>query len=65
MLFFILAILLLPLMITRGLLVVPLGQELFQHTLDVVEGLLFSPGCLLLSLHTATEIFIIIIGYVD
>jgi len=48
-----------------GLLIVLIGKELCQHTLDVVQGLLLSPESLLLSLHAAMEnILIIVIGHV-
>ena len=65
LIFILIEIFLLPIEITGGLLIVSIGQELFQHALDVGQGLLLSPDSLLLSLHALAEIIIIIIGHVD
>ena len=48
-------------MVARGLLIVLIGQELCQYTLDVVQRLLLNPESLLLSLHVVTEIIVVIV----
>jgi len=49
---------------TSYVVIIPVAQELSQHTLYVIQGFVLDPKSLLLCLHSPTEIIIIIVSHV-
>jgi len=58
-------IMLLLIMIAFGIIVIPVGEELSYHLLNVVQGFLLGLGSLLLSFHPSAKVIIIVIGHVS
>ena len=54
---------LLLIMIAPGIIIIPVGEELNEHLLDVILGFLLSLRGLLLSFHSSAEVIISIIGH--
>ena len=50
-------------MITPGIIVVSVGEELSEHLLNVVQGFLLGLGSLLLSFQPSTEVIITVISH--
>jgi len=53
---------LLLVMIASSIIIIPIGEELGKHLLDVIQGFLLGLGGLLLSFHPSAEVIIAIIG---
>jgi len=50
-------------MITPGIIVVSVGEELSVHLLDIVQGFLLGLGGLLLSFQSSVEVIITFLGH--
>ena len=50
-------------MIASSIFIIPIGEELSEHLLDVVQGFLLGLGGLLLSFHPLAEVIIAVIGH--
>ena len=54
---------LLLIMIASGIIIIPVGEELSEHMLDVVQSFLLGLRGLLLSFHPSAEIIIAVISH--
>jgi len=50
-------------MITPGIIVILVSEELSEHLLNVIQGFLLGLGGLLLSFHPSTEVIVTIISH--
>ena len=51
--------------ITPGIIIIPVAEESSKHLLNIVQGLLLSSGGLLLSFQTPTKVVVSVISHID
>jgi len=50
-------------MITLGIIVITVGEELGEHLLNIIQGFLLSLRCLLLSFQPSAKVIITVISH--